>query len=175
MPETAQGPPLTGAALFGCVGRVPPPRNAPGHANPPGGVRPRPTGNGNVAAGPFVTRPSPTGGLQAAPTTERELAMYNFWSELPQIFPAHPMMAILWGVLDFRWFVGRGQDPAAGTLRQARFSRQTTRFPAGRRGGVYAARGNGPAARNTPGHAKPNGGVKTPPYRERGGSTDRSW
>ena len=40
---------------------------------------------------------------------------------------------------------------------------ETTRFPTGRRGGVYAARGNGPAARNAPGHAKPHGGVKPRP------------
>ena len=77
-------------------------------------------------------------------------------------------------VLNLRKVVGRGLDPAAGTLRQAPRFQQDARFSCRRRGGVYAAR----ERCGGPEHCGPRKFARrgtTPPYgkREHGGSTAR--
>ena len=101
---------------------------------------------------PFVARQGGSGGIHAAPTIRRKLAMYNF-----------------------RGFVGRGLDPAAGTPRPTRFFLFARKSPLDV-GAACTPPGDVPSARKFAGRPKPHGGVKPPPYRVRvrGCSTARS-
>ena len=151
VPHTPPGFPVDVGAACTPPGNVAAARNVAGHANLHGGVRPRPTGHGNTAATPDRPR----------------------FGKPPLRPNGNPQFSIF--VLNLRKVVGRGLDPAAGTLRQTPRPPHTARFSCRRRGGVYAARGCGGCPERCGPRKFARRGT-TPPYgtREHGSSDRRS-